>query len=87
MSLLSDIRFFLKKFLKNPILVAAVAYTIYTLLTKYAKKEAFAESIKVIKKNGDKTVIYDDTINKYILIDHNKDIFSASKPDKLLKML
>ena len=86
-SLLSDIRFFLKKFLKNPILAAAVAYTIYVLLTRYLKKEAFAESIKVIKKSGNKAVIYDDTIKKYILVDHNKDIYSAKKPDKLLKML
>lgn len=87
MSLLSDIKFFLKKFFKNPVLVAAVAYTIYVLITKYMKKEAFAESIKVIKKSGNKSVIYDDKLNKYILVDHEKGVYSDDKPDKLLKML
>lgn len=87
MSLLSDIKFFLKKWIKNPVIVAAIAYTIYRLLTRYAKKESFAESIKVIKRNGDKAVIYDDKVKKYILVNHDIGIYSDNKPDKLLKML
>ena len=87
MSMLSDIKFFLKKFLKNPIIIAAVGYTVYMILNQYQKKEAFAESIKVIKKNGDKAVIYDDKIKKYILVDHQKGVYSDNKPDKLLGML
>ena len=88
MSLLTDIRFFLKKFIKNPIIMGAIAYTFYMIITKHAKKEAFAESIKVIKKGSKgRAVIYDDKVGKYILVDHDKGIFSDSKPDKLLKML
>lgn len=87
MSMLSDIKFFLKKFLKNPVLISAVAVTIYMLLTKYSKKEALAESIKIVKKSGNKMIVYDDKLNKYILVDHSGDIYSADKPDKLLRML
>ena len=87
MSQLSDIRFFLKKFLKNPVLIAAVAYSIYTIINQYQKKEAFAESIKVLKRNGNKAVIYDDSTKKYILVDHEKGIYSDDTPDKLVKMI
>jgi len=84
---LSDIKFFLRKFLKNPIVIGAVAYTIYMLITQYTKKEAFAESIKIIKKSGNKAVIYDDKLKKYILVDHQNGIYSADKPDKLMGLL
>jgi len=88
MSLLSDLKFVIKKYLKNPILVAAVAYTMYMLLTKYSKKEAFAESIKVIEKKGNISIIYDDKLKKYILVDHEgKGVYSANSLDKLKGML
>jgi len=86
-SMLSDVKFFLKKFLKNPVLISAVAFTIYMLINRYVKKEAFAESIKVIEKSGDRYIIYDDKIKKYILVDHNKNVFSADSPEKLRKLL
>ena len=87
MSLLSDIKFFVRKFLKNPAIVTAVAVTIYVILSKYIKKESFAESVKVVKQQNGKMVIYDDKLKKYILVDHDKGIYSDDKPDKLLRML
>ncbi len=87
MSMLTDLKFMIKKYIKNPVLIAAISYTIYVLINKYVKKEAFAESIKVIKSKGVKAVIYDDKVKKYILIDHEKGIYSDDNPDRLLKML
>lgn len=87
MSMLSDIKFFLKKFLKNPILISATAYIIYRMLTKYTKKESFAESIKIIKTKGNRHVIYDDKVQKYILIDDDLNVFSSDSKDEVLKAL
>jgi hypothetical protein len=88
MSLLSDIKFFLKKYLKNPVLVTAVAYTVYKLLTKYSKKEAFAESIKVVKKSDKGEVIYDDKLKTYIFIDaKGHDVFHTPNKDKIMRLL
>ncbi len=67
-SLLSDIKFFLKKYLKNPAIISAVAYIIYNILTQYMKKEGYAESISVLKQSDKYNLIYDTKLNKYILI-------------------
>jgi len=88
MSLLSDIRFFSKKFIKNPILLGAVAYTIYVLLSKHMKKESLlAESITIVEQKDGRAVIYDDTVKKYILVDHDGGVYSSDEPESLLKML
>jgi hypothetical protein len=69
MSVLSAIKFLLKRFIKNPILVTAGAYLLWKFLNKYTgKKENFSESLKVIKDDGKKSIIYDTKLNKYILI-------------------
>lgn len=87
MSLLSDVRFFLKKHLKNPVILGAIAYIIYMMINKHQKKESLQESVKVIKSKGSRTVIFDDATKKYILVDFTGEVFSSNKPDKLLKML
>lgn len=78
MSRLSDIKHFLKKYFKNPVVAVAVAYLIYRIMTKKLKKESLMESIKVISTNNNYEIIFDDTINKYILIDtKTHDVFQA----------
>lgn len=88
MSLLSDIKFFLKRYLKNPIIVSAVAYIVYKQLTKHLKKESLAESIKVVQSSEKGEVIFDDKIGTYIFIDkHGNDIYHSPSKDKILRML
>lgn len=84
MSLLSDIRNFLKRYLKNPILVTAISYIIYRLLQKYLLKENLAESIVVKKKGKVSDIIYDTSTKKYILVKKNgEEIWSADDMSSL----
>jgi len=77
MSLLTDIKFFTKKYLKNPVLVAAASYMLYKYINTHMKKEGMAESVKLVKKSQKGEIIYDDSIKKYIFIDpHNHEVFS-----------
>jgi len=88
MSLLSDIKFFLKKYLKNPIVVVGVAYVVYKLLTKHTKKEAMMESITVVKSSPNGEVIFDDKLQLYLFIDvTGKDIMHSPNKDKILRLL
>jgi hypothetical protein len=80
-SLFSDIKFFIRRYLKNPILITAVGYIIYKVLTKYVKRESFIESIKIIEETEDYNIIYDSNVNKYILI-YDK-IYSSDSLDEL----
>lgn len=84
MSLLSEARFFVKKFFKNPLLVTTISFLIYRMLNKYKKKsekEAFAllESIKVIKEENNKIIIFDRDTKMYILTDEAGNEIWASK--------
>lgn len=84
MSMMSDIKFLVKKYLKNPVLVAAAAYLLYKSMNKWLKKESFAESIQVIEDDDKKphAIIYDDKLKKYILICNNK-VYSSEDKDEL----
>lgn len=88
MSLLSDIKFFVRKYLSNPVLVIAIAYIIYKIINKYTKKECFSESLAVVNQKNNKVVLYDDKLKKYIFVDNsNFEVYSADKPDKLVAKL
>jgi hypothetical protein len=88
MSLLSDIRFFTKKYIKNQIIVVAIAYIIYSLIVRYTKPETKAESLKDITEKGTKALFYDDKLKKYILVDKsNGDVWSHSSKEPLLKLM
>lgn len=84
MSLLSDARFFLKKHIKNPVIRGAIAYMIYRLITRHTNKETLVESMRVVQDTKDYTIIYDDSIQKYILLDNQKlDVFSSSEESEI----
>lgn len=94
MGLLNETRKFVKKFIKSPILSAGAAYLIYKILSKKMKTESLMENIKVLQKDGEFEVIYDDISKTYSVIDgrgvHNdfypvKDISEAKKLIQKLK--
>ena len=84
MSLLGEIKYFLKRYLKNPILVAAAAYLIYRYLSKYLKKESFVEKIKVIRDEDteEHSIIQDVDTGKFILI-RGVNVWSADTREEL----
>lgn len=79
MSMFEDLKVFLKKFIKNPIVIAAVAYIIYNILKKYIKTECVEinNSVKVVEKCGTKEVLYDNDSKMHALID-GTDILETS---------
>ena len=88
MSLLSDVRFFLRKYLKNPVVVAALSYVVYRLLNKHLKKESFAERVDVIKKKGTTELIYDTELQKYIIIKNNgEEVYSSTDKNTAIQFL
>jgi len=74
-----DLKVFLKKFIKNPIVIAAVAYIVYNILKKYIKSEDVDtnNSVKVVEKCGTKEVLYDTDSKMHVLID-GTDIIETS---------
>ena len=88
MSILSDSRFFVKRYVKNPIIVAAISFMLYKWLNRYIKTESLAESIKVLEVKGSKSLIFDDKTKKYIVVDtQSQDVFSSDKEDVARKAL
>jgi hypothetical protein len=88
MSLLSDLRLVFGKYINNPILIGALAYFAYRFITKYQKKEMMAESMKVLKVQGTKSLFYDDKVKQYILLDAaTQDVYSSDKPEGLQKLM
>ena len=79
MSMFEDLKVFLKKFIKNPIVIAAVAYIVYNILKKYIKTEDVDtnNSVKVVEKCGTKEVLYDTDSKMHVLID-GTDIIETS---------
>lgn len=79
MSMFEDLKVFLKKFIKNPIVIAAVAYIIYNILKKYIKTECIEtnNSVKAVEKCGTKEVLYDEDSKMHVLID-GTDIIETS---------
>jgi len=89
MSLLSDIKNLLKKYLKNPVIVVAGAYLLWRYINKQKKKtqqEWLSERITILEDKNNYSLIFDDRINKYILI-YNDRVFSSNNVDKLRDML
>lgn len=84
MSLLSDIKFFLKKYLKNPVLVSAGAYFLYKYLTKYLKKENLTEKIRIVEDIEDKdySIIEDMDTGKFVLL-KGINVWSADSLEEL----
>lgn len=88
MSLLSDIKQFLGRYLKNRALIIAGAYILYRYITKHKKKEGFSERVDVIDDTDETpySIIYDNRTQKYIMI-YNDRVFSADNEEDLYKMI
>lgn len=85
MSMLTDIRHFLKQYFKNPVLITAVAYIVYRILNNHLKKENFTERVKEIKKIGKWLIIKDSSLNVYILVDETGSEVYSSKSLNLVE--
>jgi hypothetical protein len=94
MSLLSDIKYFLRKYLNNPVIIVVGAYLVWKFIInqKETKKEninnsvILLESIKIVEENNDLkySIIFDTKLNKYILIlNSGKNIYSSSNLDDI----
>jgi hypothetical protein len=84
MSLLSDIKLLLSRYLKNPVLVIAGAYILWKFINYQKnknKKEFLSERIIVYEKD----IIFDKKLNKYILIKNNR-VFSSDKKEDLINL-
>ena len=86
MSIYTDIKFFLGKYLKNPVIITGVAVIVYFYLKKYLKQEGFSDNVKIVKQSGSLMVVHDSKLNKYILTG-GADIYSSDNPEPLLKMM
>lgn len=89
MSLLSDIKFLIRKYVKNPFIITAGAYLLWRYIQKQkkkSKKENLIESIKVIEDSDKYQIIYDKNLNKYILHINNR-VFTSDDVNSLKKMV
>ena len=87
MSLQADVRFFVKRFIKNPLLVAALTFLILRLIQKYLKREHLSEALTPIKSKGNKHIIFDTQTKMYIITDDAGDEIHASKNLKDVEVL
>ena len=85
MSLLGDVKFLIKKYIKNPVLIAVGAYILWKFIQKQKKKESLVESIKIIDKEND--IFYDNNLNKYIYINKQSKVFSSDSLEDLKRMV
>lgn len=82
MSLYSLIKQFVGKLLKNPIKVGIIAYLVWKVLKPHvANKESFAEGIKILKRKGDKELIYDTDMKIWAIVQGNNAIYFSKKED------
>lgn len=86
MSMFTDIKQILKKYLKNPILIAAGAYLLWKFINRQKKKEGLIEAVKVIEDTDNYNIIFDTNTNKYILMYKNK-VYSSDNEQDLRKMI
>ncbi len=86
MSMFTDIKQILKKYLKNPILIAAGAYILWKFINRQKKKEGLIEAVKVIEDTDNYNIIFDTNTNKYILMYKNK-VYSSDNEQDLRKMI
>jgi len=86
MGLLEEIKRFISKWIRNPIVIAIVAYIIYRTLSNYIKKESIninknkIESIHIIKRKDNEEVIFDSETKMYAHIIGN-DIIETSRDE------
>lgn len=67
MGLLKDIKDFVGKYIKNPLIISGIAYIVYKLLS--SKKENLEEYIRVLHKEDDFEIIFDSESNSFTVID------------------
>ena len=85
MGLLEEIKRFISKWIRNPIVIAIVAYIIYKTLSNYIKKESIninknkIESIHIIKRKGNEEVIFDSNTQMYAHIIGNEIVETSRK--------
>ncbi|MDD3085464.1 MAG: hypothetical protein PHU32_06290 [Candidatus ainarchaeum sp.] len=89
MSLLTEIKRFISKWIKNPIVLAAIAYIIYKTLQKYIKSESInlnknkIENIHILQKSNKEEVIYDTNTKMYIKLVDNEIVETSNKLIKI----
>lgn len=90
MSIFSDIKFLLKKYLKNPVLVSVGAYLLWRFINEQKKKSnkesMMLERIKIIEDEKSYNIIFDEKIQKYILIYKDR-VFSSNNVEDLKKII
>lgn len=61
MTLYEDLKGFLRKYMSNPLVVAAAAYLAYKMIKKHLpkKEEAEKEAVQILKRVGDKELVKD----------------------------
>jgi len=64
MGLLQDIKAFLKKHIKNPLLLGGMAYLVWKILSPRIKNE----NVRVLKKIGGSEIVFDDEEKSYYVI-------------------
>ncbi len=80
MSLFEDIKRFVSKWIRNPVVVVAVAYIIYKTLSNYVKSESIGkEKVKKVQQVGSDEVIYDEDTKMYIRINNNVVVETSNK--------
>lgn len=80
MSLFEDIKRFVSKWIRNPVVVVAVAYIIYKTLSNYVKSESIGkEKVKKVQQVGSDEVIYDEDTKMYIRINNNMVVETSNK--------
>jgi len=89
MALLTEIKRFISKWIKNPIVLAAIAYIIYKTLQKYIKSESInlnknkIENIHILQKLNKEEVIYDTNTKMYIKLVDNEIVETSNKLIKI----
>lgn len=89
MALLTEIKRFISKWIKNPIVLAAIAYIIYKTLQKYIKSESInlnknkIENIHILQKSNKEEVIYDTNTKMYIKLVDNEIVETSNKLIKI----
>lgn len=80
MSLFEDIKGFVSKWIRNPVVRVAVAYIVYKTLSNYVKSESIGmEKIKKVQQVGSDEVIYDEDTKMYIRINNNVVVETSNK--------
>lgn len=89
MSLFNEVKQFVSKWIKNPIVLAGIAYIIYKSLQRYVKSESIntnknkIENIHILQKSNKEEVIYDTNTKMYIKLVDNEIVETSNKLIKI----